>query len=152
VRLVVVDPSTDAARSALRSYLEEIGTRFGGVRDPEPALADAVAAYAPPSGLFVVVEDEEGAVHGCGALRWMDDERAEVKRMWISPTQRGKGLGATLLGCLEDLARAAGRTTLLLDTNGALTEAIALYDRHGFERIERYNDNPRAELWFRKAL
>jgi len=152
VRLVVVDPASGRARSALRQYLDEIGARFGGPRDAEPALDDASVAYAAPYGLFVLVEDEAGTVCGCGALRWMDDERAEVKRMWVSPTQRGKGVGSTLLAYLEDLARAEGRTTLLLDTNGALTEAIAMYDRHGYERVERYNDNPRAELWFRKVL
>jgi GNAT superfamily N-acetyltransferase len=152
VRTSTADPASEPAQTALRHYLEEIGTRFGGMRDPEPALAEAATSYAPPLGLFVIAQDDEGAVCGCGALRWMDEERAEIKRMWVSPAHRGQGVGSGLLTRLEDLARAAGRTVVLLDTNGALVEAIAMYDRHGYERIERYNDNPRAELWFRKPL
>ena len=53
---------------------------------------------------------------------------------------------------LEALARRLGHTRVVLDTNGTLTEAIAMYERAGYTAIERYNDNPYAEAWFEKVL
>ena len=77
---------------------------------------------------------------------------SEVKRMWVSPTTRGRGLAKRLLAELEEETRSSGRLVVVLDTNATLTEAIRLYERQGFVAIARYNDNPYAHHWFRKQL
>ena len=77
---------------------------------------------------------------------------ADAKRMWVAPAARGLGLGPRLLAELERHAREAGVRTLRLDTNRALTEALALYRSAGFREIERFNDEPHAHHWFAKSL
>jgi GNAT superfamily N-acetyltransferase len=76
----------------------------------------------------------------------------EIKRMWVHPEWRGAGLGARMLGHLEDCARELGHRRVNLDTNGSLVEAISMYQRAGYRPIERYNDNPYAEAFFSKEL
>jgi ribosomal protein S18 acetylase RimI-like enzyme len=70
----------------------------------------------------------------------------------MEPARRGQGIASALLAHLESLALGHGRGTVVLDTNGALTSAIGLYERHGYERVDPYNDNADAELWFAKRL
>jgi ribosomal protein S18 acetylase RimI-like enzyme len=151
VTFVVVDPASTEAQWALRSYTQELETRFEEHFDVEGTVARAATDYAPPHGLFVLALDGS-EVMACGALAWLDDERAEVKRMWVAPSYRGRGLATRLLEHLEGLVASSGRDVVVLDTNDGLTEAIALYDKQGYERVERYNDNPHARLWFRKQL
>jgi ribosomal protein S18 acetylase RimI-like enzyme len=151
VTFVVVDPASTEAQWALRSYTQELETRFEERFDVEGTVARAATDYAPPHGLFVLALDGS-EVMACGALAWLDDERAEVKRMWVAPSYRGRGLATRLLEHLEGLVASSGRDVVVLDTNDGLTEAIALYDKQGYERVERYNDNPHARLWFRKQL
>lgn len=151
VVLTVVDPSAPEAQWAMAQYFKELAQRFPSGFDPGDALAEGARRYRPPTGAFVLaVAGEETA--GCGALDLLDDVRAEVKRMWIAPAHRGQGLGRRLLSRLEEEAVRAGRTAIVLDTNGTLVEAIALYERAGYVAIERYNDNPYAEHWFTKEI
>ncbi|WP_231122994.1 GNAT family N-acetyltransferase [Nocardioides sambongensis] len=70
--------------------------------------------------------------------------------MWVDGDWRGAGLGARMLRHLEALAWERGSDRVVLDTNGTLGEAIALYERSGYRPIERYNDNPYAEAFFAK--
>jgi N-acetylglutamate synthase-like GNAT family acetyltransferase len=105
----------------------------------------------PPDGAFLVAR-VEGAVIGCGGLQRHARTVGEVKRMWVDPAWRGCGLGVRLLAALEDAARQLGYREVYLDTNGTLTEAIAMYGRAGYRSIERYNDNPYAQAWFAKRL
>ena len=72
--------------------------------------------------------------------------------MWVLGSWRGAGLGSRLLGHLEARARGLGHVALRLDTNQALTEAIAMYHRAGYRAIDRYNDNPYATHFFEKSL
>ena len=88
----------------------------------------------------------------CGAVRVIGRRLAEIKRMWVTPARCGLGIAPRLLAALEDQALALGCPTVRLDTNGALTEAIALYQRNGYRAIPRYNDNPYAQHWFEKRL
>jgi ribosomal protein S18 acetylase RimI-like enzyme len=151
VTFAVVDPASAQAQWALRSYTQELEVRFAQGLDVEGTVARAATDYAPPHGLFVLALD--GAeVLACGALAWLDDRRGEVKRMWVAPPHRGRRLASRLLAHLEQLVAESGRDVVVLDTNDGLTEAIALYDKQGYERVERYNDNPHARLWFRKQL
>jgi GNAT superfamily N-acetyltransferase len=100
---------------------------------------------------MVVVHGEETPL-ACGGLQRVDDATAEIKRMWVAPTERGSGMGRRLLSHLEGLAAEFGYTRVVLDTNATLTEAIAMYERCGYQAIERYNDNPYAQRWFAKDL
>jgi len=151
VVLEVVDPGEPAAQWAMGEYFDELARRFPTGFDPGDALVEGARRYRAPTGAFVLVTVGDETA-GCGALDLLDDVTAEVKRMWISPPHRGKGLGRRVLARLEEEARRAGRTTVVLDTNGTLSEAIALYGRAGYVAVERYNDNPYAQHWFRKHL
>jgi ribosomal protein S18 acetylase RimI-like enzyme len=135
----------------MEQYFDELDERIAGGFDRTGAVDSAVLAYGPPHGAFLLAR-RDGEVVGCGAVQHLDDETAEIKRMWVSPTARGQGLGRRLLAALEAEAARSGRTRVVLDTNGALTEAIAMYRHAGYTAIEPYNDNPHAEHWFEKRL
>jgi GNAT superfamily N-acetyltransferase len=145
-----VDPRRPDVRDALAQYFAEIVAR-GAVARVDPDEADDVDDYTEPRGRFLAVS-RGGAVIGCGAIRSIAPEIGEVKRMWIRPDARGEGLGSRLLDALIEQSRAIGHTRLLLDTNAVLTQALALYGKHGFEPIERYNDNPDATHFLAREI
>lgn len=142
VDLREVDPAGPLATTAVGHYLAELDTRFPDGFDP---------GTPPPLDTFTVATSD-GVPVACGGLQALGDGVDEVKRMWVDPRWRGAGLGSRLLRHLEEVARGRGRGVVRLDTNGTLDEAIAMYDRAGYRRIERYNDNPYAELFFEKPL
>lgn len=144
-----VDGGGVDAVAAMSAYFAELNDRFGF--EAGSALTDAAVAYNAPYGIFVLGRVADVVVAG-GALSWLDATTAEVKRMWVAPAARGRGIARALLAELERRAGAAGRLRVVLDTNGALVEAIALYRRAGYTPIERYNDNPYAQHWFAKDL
>jgi ribosomal protein S18 acetylase RimI-like enzyme len=72
--------------------------------------------------------------------------------MWVSGTVRGLGIGRRMLEALEAQARELGLTTLRLETNRALREAIRLYRSAGFREVAPFNDDPYAHHWFEKML
>lgn len=146
VRLDEVSTDHPAAREATRRYVAELDARFPGGFDPG-------GPDAPEPGATYVVATSDGEPVAYGGIRpVIDDATAEIKRMWVHADWRGAGLGARMLRHLEDLAAAQGHRRVVLDTNGTLREAIAMYERSGYQRIERYNDNPYAEAFFAKAL
>ena len=134
-----------AGREALAAYYAELNDRF-------PTGFDPGAPTPPEPGSHYVVALSEGRPVAYGGIRPLGAGTAEVKRMWVHPGWRGAGLGSRMLRHLEQLARDNGSTRVVLDTNGTLTEAIALYGRAGYREIERYNDNPYAEHFFEKSL
>jgi GNAT superfamily N-acetyltransferase len=151
VHFATVDAGSPNARSAMSNYFAELDRRLAGGFGAGTALEDAATAFNPPAGMFVIATVDDALV-GCGAISWLDDETGEVKRMWVDADVRGIGLGKRLLGRLEDEIRASGRTRVVLDTNEALVEAIAMYRRLGYCDIDPYNDNPHAHHWFEKSL
>jgi GNAT superfamily N-acetyltransferase len=94
----------------------------------------------------------DDAPAACGALVRHDDVTAEIKRMWVHPDARGRGVAKQLLAHLESTASRLGYQRVVLDTNAVLTEAITMYQRNGYTATTRYNDNPYAMLWFEKAI
>lgn len=135
--------------AAVRRYVAELDERFPG------GFAVAASDLVDPGGhyLLAVLDDRVVGVGGVRALPGTDGvPTAEVKRMWVDATARGAGLGRLLLGGLEQLALDLGHRRVLLDTHLALGEAVALYERSGYERVERYNDNPYAQAFFAKDL
>lgn len=85
-------------------------------------------------GVFLVVRDDGRAV-GCGALRILDGATAEVKRMYVEPESRGRGLGRAVLDRLEAFAQARGIKRLVLETGVHQTAAIRLYTAAGFTEV-----------------
>ena len=151
VHLEEVDPTSPAAVAAVDRYFDELDRRFPGGFDATGARADDAEAMAPGAGSFVVATSD-GRPVACGGVQTIGDGVAEIKRMWVDPDWRGAGLGSRLLRHLEHLAAGLGHGVVRLDTNRTLTEAVAMYERAGFRRIERYNDNPYAQAWFEKVL
>jgi GNAT superfamily N-acetyltransferase len=72
--------------------------------------------------------------------------------MWVADSARGLGLGAGMLHALEGQARELGMTTLRLETNRTLVEAISMYRRSGYTEVAPFNDEPYAHHWFEKHL
>lgn len=152
VEAEVVDPGSPAAIAALRRYFGELDARFRSGFDPVAGGADDdLAALRQPAGTFVVVRSDD-EVAACGGVQRVDARTGEIKRMWVDPSWRGLGLGQRLLARLETAAADHGWQRVVLDTNETLTEAITMYQRAGYQPIERYNDNPYAHHWFSKHL
>jgi GNAT superfamily N-acetyltransferase len=151
VRLRSVRADDAAAVAATGSYFAELDARFPGGFDSGGAVDHDAAAMAPPGGVFVVATSDGDPV-ACGGVQPWGEGTGEIKRMWVHPDWRGAGLGSRMLRHLEDQARDLGHRRVLLDTNGTLVEAIAMYQRSGYEPVERYNDNPYAQAWFAKTL
>jgi N-acetylglutamate synthase-like GNAT family acetyltransferase len=104
-------------------------------------------------GLWIA--EAGGDVAGCVALKGLarNAERAgEVKRLYVRAAWRKTGLGDHLMDALEADARSSGYDALYLDTFAALAAAVRLYERRGYVRIARYNDNPQAEVFMRLGL
>src|SRR3954468_21756404 len=143
-------PASDPTAAALlNAYAAEIESRF--ISRAASRVATDPAEYATPTGSFLVVY-EDGEPIACGGLRALPDGAAEVKRMYVVPDARGRGVAAQLLARLEDEARRLGYRRVRLDTAAKLTEAQALYRGAGYTEISDYNGNPAAAHWFEKQL
>lgn len=88
----------------------------------------------------------------CGAVRPLDSETAEIKRMFVERRWRGRGIGRLLLAALEDEAAELGCSRVRLDTGSRQEAALSLYRSSGYVEIEDYNHQPGAEFWFEKRL
>ncbi|MDA0305862.1 MAG: GNAT family N-acetyltransferase [Proteobacteria bacterium] len=110
-------------------------------QDFEKELAEMPGNYAPPKGgLFLAREDTEvAAVVG---VRPLEDGKAEMKRLYVRPGWRGRGLGRRLVDIAVSTATKAGYRTICLDTLEFMDEARALYRSMGFREIPAYYDNP----------
>jgi GNAT superfamily N-acetyltransferase len=107
----------------------------------ERELAGLPEPYAPPSGRLLVAEIS-GAIVGCAALRRLDDESCEMKRMFVSPAAQGSGTGRALATGLIQAARDEAYAAMYLDTSIRQGEALSLYGSLGFAEVEPYYDVP----------
>jgi len=135
VRLISVasEPFEAPDSRALRREVEdELIDRYGGDTEEgvKPNSFDVVT--------FVVARDHAGEAVGCGALRPHADGVAEIKRMYVRPHARGRGVSRVVLAALEDEARARGFAVIRLETGTMQPEAMGLYASAGFEPIEGF--------------
>jgi GNAT superfamily N-acetyltransferase len=94
----------------------------------------------------------DGEPVGCGGFRVVSPGLAELTRIYVRPSLRGRGGAAVLLRELERAAVGFGLTTARLDTRKDLVEARRLYSRHGYVEIPAFNSSPYADHWFEKSL
>jgi DNA-binding MarR family transcriptional regulator/N-acetylglutamate synthase-like GNAT family acetyltransferase len=151
IRVAATDPRHRLARHCVRQYFAELSRRFAGGFDPARSIPADDQELTPPAGALLVATLHDQAA-GCGALKYHGDAPAEIKRMWVSPEVRGLGLGRRLLAELEAHAAANGVRTLRLETNRALTEAIALYRSAGYHEVAAFNQERYADYWFEKVI
>jgi len=176
VSIEAVGPDSEAARAALRLYVDDVASRYYG-RQATCAEIDAALADDPsddlaaPDGVLLVAfaaaaasadaasadaasasASSLAAVVGCAGLRVLPGGIGEVCRVFVTVSARGGGLGARLMAELERLARARDLRLLRLDTRHDLVEARRLYARLGFREVPPFNADRYAEHWFAKAL
>lgn len=109
--------------------------------------------FEPPDGAFFVIR-RDGMAVACGGVARFDDERGEVKRMYVVPEARGLGLGRAILVALEDEARRLGYIALVLETGDRQPEALGLYRSSGYEPMPCYPpyDSRALSLCFEKRF
>jgi GNAT superfamily N-acetyltransferase len=146
-------PDSTLAQGLLGRYYGELATRFpGGPGGFDLGLITVpTTEFTPPRGVFLLARLDGHAV-GCGAVRSLDADHAEIKRMWVDPSARGLGIGRSLLAALESAAAELGCHAVRLDTAAYLTEALPLYQSAGYAEIPAYNDNPYSAHWLEKHL
>jgi GNAT superfamily N-acetyltransferase len=150
VRIEPADPRSAEVAALLTAYVEEMQATFD--YQTSRGMPTTPEDFDPGRGRFLVVRDDDGSVLGCGGVRLLDPATAEVKRMWIHPSSRGRGLGRALLAALEQAAVELGANRGVLDTFDVLGPAMALYRDAGWLEVPAYNENRQATHWFAKQL
>jgi len=134
-------PDDRAAVEALfREYVGSLGEDIS-FQNVEDELAALPGKYARPCGV-VLIAREGDAVAGGVAYRMFEPGVCEMKRLYVRPAFRGRGLARDLANELIDDARTRGYRTMLLDTLASMQTARALYRDLGFAPVEPYYDNP----------
>jgi ribosomal protein S18 acetylase RimI-like enzyme len=143
--MTVVEPASmprqlDEVRTLFLEYAGtlDIDLDFQGFAEE---LRDLPGEYAPPTGTLLVARDGDVSL-GCVALRRIDGETAEMKRLFVRPADRGRGVGRLLAEAVIAFARSARYHRIRLDTLPSMTQAHGLYHRLGFRPIPPYRHNP----------
>lgn len=146
-----VDPASDSARWCVAQYYAELTNRFEDGFDPASSIPADDAELRSPRGAFLVAT-VDGEPVACGAVKKVSAGVGWIKRMWVARTARGLGLGRQMLAALEREARRLGLTTVQLETNRSLVEAIQLYRSAGYVEVPPFNAEPYGDHWFEKRL
>ncbi len=103
---------------------------------------------------YVVVAYENATPVGCGAIKEYDAKTMEIKRMYVPPENRNKGIASKILSALEHWAMELSYTRCILETGKKQPEAIALYRKSGYQRVQNYGQyaNVDNSVCFEKVL
>ncbi|MEA2322217.1 MAG: hypothetical protein QOD81_2067 [Solirubrobacteraceae bacterium] len=139
------------ASDLLAAMIDELHATYGGRIDAPGSPTATPAEMGPPHGTFLVGFEGGEPVCGGGVKR-LGDGLAEIKRMYVVPHARSRGLARALLAALEAAARDLGYERVRLDTGARQPHARALYEAEGYRSIPDYNGNPCAAFWAEKRL
>jgi DNA-binding MarR family transcriptional regulator/GNAT superfamily N-acetyltransferase len=151
VKVKRLDPAHPEARHCLRAYFAELDRRFETGFDPDLSISAEDDELRPPAGLVLVATLRSEPI-GCGALKFHKDAPTEIKRMWVTESARGLGVGRRLLTELESHAAQHGARIVRLETNRSLLEAINLYRSAGYVEVDPFNLETYAHHWFEKTI
>lgn len=144
------DPEKPPAADLLaemRVELNDVYETFSRLDNPPLSLKE----MRPPGGAYLVGFEGADPVAG-GGLRRLSEEVAEIKRMYVRPSARSRGVARALLVALEDEVVSLGYAAARLDTGPKQLHGLALYRSAGYVDVEPYNDNPFACFWGEKRL
>ena len=144
------DAALPPAASLIEDMIVELTALYGRI-DGDGTPSATPADFRPPAGTFLVGWAGDEPVAGGGVKRW-DARTAEIKRMFVVPAWRGRGVAGALLEALEAAAAGLGYRRSRLDTGPGQPEARGLYERRGYASIPDYNSNPHASFWGEKEL
>ncbi|MDP4091503.1 MAG: GNAT family N-acetyltransferase [Bacillota bacterium] len=149
MRIIEVRPDSQDAVNLMEELSESLESLTGssgkGSFNPEDVCV--------PRSLFVAAYDDDGKAIGCGAIRPINDDIAEVKRMYAR--DKGIGIGSEILNYLEKQAQKLGYSALRLETRLINKRAVSFYEKSGFYRIPnygRYVDRPEAVCFEKKII
>ncbi|WP_446742787.1 GNAT family N-acetyltransferase [Silvibacterium acidisoli] len=147
IRIERLTAPTEAAQQILEEYYEAVDV----IQRDEPGALHKLI-HGSRSGVWLAFAGSEAV--GCVVLKDLPSipEAGECKRLYVKPSARGHDVADLLLDALEEQALRLGMQWMYLDTHDGLKTAIALYERRGYQRCERYNDNPQATVFMRKQL
>ena len=147
---IVAEPFDSAVSAKLVSdYVAEIKAMYPEwTPDVPPRMTGR--DVEPPHGRWLVAYRDGRAV-GCAGLKRIDDQVAEIKRIYVAPDARGTGVARALLSGLEHAAREVGYRLVRLDTGAKQQASVALFSSAGYQPMADYNGNPVAAHWFEKA-
>ena len=141
----------DGGRLA-QAMRDEIAVMYEGLDlDGDTMPRAGAAELSPPGGAFVVGY-HDGVPVCCGGVKRLDDERCEIKKMYVVPELRGRGVARALLRELEETARGLGYPIARLDTGPKQGNAEGLYRDEGYVEVPDFNGNPVAVFWGEKPL
>jgi ribosomal protein S18 acetylase RimI-like enzyme len=136
-----------AIKELFIEYSEWMGDCFC-FQDFDEELATLPGKYASPEGRLYLLMHDNNYV-GCIALRKLEDGVSEMKRLYIKPEHRGAGLGKKLVQLLIEDAKKIGYEKMRLDTiRERMTNAVDIYEKHGFRKIEAYYHNPISDVLY----
>ena len=134
----------------LAELIDHLNAVYPG-RAARPGSVTTPDEMVPPRGAFLVGY-EHGEAVACGGLRRLEDGVCEIKRMYVTPDARSRGVGRALLGALEDAARGLGYERVRLDAGPEQRHSRALFASTGYVEIPPYNGNHIADYWAEKSL
>ncbi len=140
IRTADLPADLPVVRRLFRQYADSLGIDLG-FQDFGTELISLPGKYSPPRGCLLLAWDGDRAV-GCVALRSIDENVCEMKRLYVDPDIRAQGLGRRLAERIIQEARVIGYRSMCLDTLPSMTSALHLYYNLGFRPIEPYVFNP----------
>ncbi len=129
----------DEVRLLIQEYASSLGVNLC-FQNFDQEMATLLGDYSPPTGALLLAEDQGKAV-GCVAIKKISNEMCEMKRLYVRPNRRGKGVGKLLTETILQKARNFGYKRVRLDTLPSMKEAISMYVSIGFKPIEAYRYN-----------
>ena len=153
VRILEGQVASVHATRAIAAYVRELDQRLKDGFDPDLTEVTADEEVSPPRGDFLLITGlTDDAVIACGAVRLVDSETAELRRMWVEPSRRGQGFGPRLLRTLENRARALGARRAVMSLNPEMVEGLRLAASHNYCPITPFRSDTTATIFLGKDL